>query len=292
VRHTYVVIPVPLASSVARRLAVVAVVALLGAPVPEAARAAVIHGATELGSSVELRPGGRLTVDWRATCPRANRYELGAVFASVPRRLGRRPVVLRGRPFRRAPSRGQPTQVRLTVSRLSRTTWAGTISVDARTVTAHGVTERCRQARVRWQVTRARGVFTIEGSAEGPVTAAPRYRYTHREARLALYTDGHTLGFAALPRRGASFVGAVEAAAGRRLRVGRVTGAERHPFNGRHPGIDLSGPGDACSNVWGEFTVHRLRFDRRGHVRAARISLVYECGYPTPVRAWLTWVRG
>jgi hypothetical protein len=71
-----------------------------------------------------------------------------------------------------------------------------------------------------------------------------------------------------------------------------VAGAEGYPFNGRHPGIRVDGPGDACSSVRGEFTVHRLRFDRQGHVRFARISFIYECGYPTPVRGSFTWKRG
>jgi hypothetical protein len=241
---------------------------------------------------VELRPGGRLWVDWSARCPRANQNEGGAAYATVPRRLGRRPVVLRARAVRLGASEGQPTRIRLTAARLSKTTWAGTISVGATTVTARDVTERCRLPRVRWQVTRARGAFTIEGSAEGPVTDAPFYRTTHRRARLGLYTDGRMLAFSAVRRGGPSFVVWVQAASGERLRPGRVTGAERYPFNEPFPGIDLTGPGDGCSSVAGEFTVHRLRFDRRGHVRAARISFVYDCGYPTLVRGSFTWRRG
>ena len=267
-------------------------VACLALLVPATAEARVITGSTEDGSWVELRPGGRLVVDWVAFCPRANDNEGGAAYATVPRRLGRRPVALRAKAVRVGASHDQPTSIRLTAARLSRTTWAGTISVGATTVTAHGVTERCRLSRVRWQVTRARGVFTIEGSAEGPVTDAPFYRTTHRRSRLGLYTDGRELSFSAVRRGGPSFVVDVEAAGGDRLGVGRWTDAEEHPFNEPFPGIRVSGPGHACSSVSGEFTVHRLRFDRRGHPRAARISFVYDCYYPTLVRGSFTWRRG
>lgn len=65
---------------------------------------------------------------------------------------------------------------------------------------------------------------------------------------------------------------------GEQLRPGVFGNAERASFRtGRSPGLDVSGPGRGCNEVWGSFTVSQIEFDATGKVSMLDANLVQRC---------------
>jgi hypothetical protein len=70
----------------------------------------------------------------------------------------------------------------------------------------------------------------------------------------------------------------LSAGTGDTLRPGSYLKAERDPFRtGRSPGLDASGDGRGCNEVYGSFTVNQIGFDATGAVDLADVSFVRRC---------------
>lgn len=77
---------------------------------------------------------------------------------------------------------------------------------------------------------------------------------------------------------------------GEELRPGTFNLAERAPFRtGRSPGLDVSGPGRGCNEVWGNFTIFQVGFDSTGQLSTLDASFTQRCGSAGgPARAALS----
>jgi hypothetical protein len=75
---------------------------------------------------------------------------------------------------------------------------------------------------------------------------------------------------------------AMIAPVGEELMPGKYTDAERAPFvNGRAPGLEFTGTGRGCNQVWGEFTIRQIKFDTAGNLtRLEGTALQYCDGGP------------
>jgi hypothetical protein len=70
----------------------------------------------------------------------------------------------------------------------------------------------------------------------------------------------------------------LSAGAGDTLHPGTFVDAERDPFRtGRAPGLDASGEGRGCNEVYGRFTVNQIAFDTAGALSMADITFVQRC---------------
>lgn len=80
------------------------------------------------------------------------------------------------------------------------------------------------------------------------------------------------------------------APAGERLRPGVYRNAERAAFaTGRSPGLDVSGNGRGCNQVFGRFSINQIRSDASGNVTALDVRFVQHCeSADVPaLRGWL-----
>ncbi|MFB6773460.1 hypothetical protein [Streptomyces sp. NPDC056337] len=65
---------------------------------------------------------------------------------------------------------------------------------------------------------------------------------------------------------------------GEKLRPGVYRNAERASFRtGRSPGLDVSGDGRGCNEVWGQFSVNQIETDDTGAVSVLDASYVQRC---------------
>ena len=65
------------------------------------------------------------------------------------------------------------------------------------------------------------------------------------------------------------------------LRPGEFRGAERDPFRtGRSPGLDVSGDGRGCNEIYGSFTVDQIGFADDGSINMLDLSFVQHCESP------------
>ena len=68
------------------------------------------------------------------------------------------------------------------------------------------------------------------------------------------------------------------APAGELLHPGRYYNAERAPFRtGRAPGLDVSGDGRGCNQVWGNFNINQIQTDASGNVTLLDATFVQQC---------------
>jgi len=72
------------------------------------------------------------------------------------------------------------------------------------------------------------------------------------------------------------------APSGEKLRPGRFYNAERASFRtGRAPGLDVSGDGRGCNEVWGTFTINQISADVSGKVAVLDATFMQQCELPT-----------
>jgi hypothetical protein len=68
---------------------------------------------------------------------------------------------------------------------------------------------------------------------------------------------------------------------GTRLAPGRFVDAERAPFRtGRSAGVDVSGNGRGCNEIWGEIGVRQITFDKSGAIATFEASFLQRCEGP------------
>lgn len=65
------------------------------------------------------------------------------------------------------------------------------------------------------------------------------------------------------------------------LHPGTYLNARRAPFRGAAPGIDISGDGSGCNNIYGSFVVNKLVVDSQGNVQVFDATFEQHCESPT-----------
>jgi hypothetical protein len=171
--------------------------------------------------------------------------------------------------------------------RISIYRWKGSFSALV-TVKKNGrVIDRCRFHRVRWTATAPRARFDLAGDQNDYILQGKSYSYVTPANRISVHGDKHRVSVSA-----GLWTLVIAAPPHHSLKPGRYLHALREPFNGRHPGIDLSGDARGCNTIKGEFTIRRAKFDRRG-VRVLRLSFVQHCEgrKDTAARGTLTYRR-
>jgi hypothetical protein len=69
---------------------------------------------------------------------------------------------------------------------------------------------------------------------------------------------------------------------GEKLHPGRFYNAERAPFRtGRAPGLDVSGDGRGCNEVWGTFAINQIATNESGQVTMLDATFTQNCDSPT-----------
>jgi hypothetical protein len=69
---------------------------------------------------------------------------------------------------------------------------------------------------------------------------------------------------------------------GEKLRPGNYDEAERAPFRtGRAPGLDVSGDGRGCNQVWGSFAINQIGTDQSGNVTLLDANFAQQCESPS-----------
>ncbi len=71
------------------------------------------------------------------------------------------------------------------------------------------------------------------------------------------------------------------------------TGAQRYPFQGSSPGMDVSGEGHGCNTVTGQFTVREVTYNPDGSLRTLGVQFEQHCeGGQPALRGELDWRMG
>jgi hypothetical protein len=155
--------------------------------------------------------------------------------------------------------------------RISIYRWSGSFSAIV-TVKRNGrVIDRCRFHRVRWTATAPRARLDLAGDQNDYILQGKSYSYVSPAKRISVSGDKHRVSVSA-----GLWTLVIAARPHHTLKPGRYLHALREPFNGSHPGIDLSGDARGCNTIKGEFTIRRAKFDRRG-VRLLSLSFVQHC---------------
>lgn len=114
----------------------------------------------------------------------------------------------------------------------------------------------------------ATSTFSISGNVKG-----------HVEVRVSGDRDDWSVEFAA--------------AGGQQLAVGNYSDARRYPFNGKFPGLSISGCGRGCNTLTGSFIVHALEADQDGDVKAFSASFEQHCeGVKAALRGDVNYLAG
>jgi hypothetical protein len=105
---------------------------------------------------------------------------------------------------------------------------------------------------------------TFTPSADVTVTVSGNQTHLSVDAHSADYSSWWSVG--------------LSAGSGHTLEPGTYPGAERDSFKtGRSPGLDASGDGRGCNEVYGSFTVNQIGFDASGALNLADVTFVQHC---------------
>src|SRR3954452_17921017 len=163
--------------------------------------------------------------------------------------------------------------------------WKSKFKADV-TIRKRGrVVDRCHFPFIRWTASAPRARLVLPGGGDY-ILGSLSYTYVSPEKTISAAGDRHRVEVHAGP-----WSLTVAAPPHHALRVQRYARARREPFNGRHPGLDLSGDGRGCNTLKGEFTIKRAKFDKRG-VKRLTLSFVQHCeGGDRADRGTLTYRR-
>jgi hypothetical protein len=102
-------------------------------------------------------------------------------------------------------------------------------------------------------------------------------QYTPQDATISLAGSSQYLTFSVSTATEFWFVN-LAAPSGERLHAGTYYNAERAPFRtGRSPGIDVSGDGRGCNQVWGTFSINQIATDGAGNVTLLDATFEQHC---------------
>ena len=119
---------------------------------------------------------------------------------------------------------------------------------------------------------------TLSSDRDDFIGAGGLYRYTPRNARITASGSRAEIHVHVAPRSGGYWDIDFQSSARRFLRAGaRFPNATRYPFNGRGPGLSVTGNGRGCNRLTGSFTVTALRLRRDGSMRSFGARFVQHC---------------
>jgi hypothetical protein len=120
----------------------------------------------------------------------------------------------------------------------------------------------------------------MRGRAGDYISGGTTYSYT--PANAVIVADGNA-SHVRVRVTGVPWDPDFEAGAGEQLLPGTTfTGATRYPFNSdAEPGLDISGNGRGCNQLFGEFTVHEAAYDEGGDLEKFSVTFEQHCESPT-----------
>ena len=102
-------------------------------------------------------------------------------------------------------------------------------------------------------------------------------RYTPADGTISVSGTAQYLTFSVFTDTEFWFV-TIAAPQGERLHPGTFDNAERAPFRtGRSPGLDVSGDGRGCNQVWGSFAINQIGTDQSGNVTLLDATFSQNC---------------
>ena len=255
------------------------------------------HGTTPQGYEARITgsPEGealRIEVAYRIRCRRHGFTERGLLETSPPTfASSRREFAIVESAVGDVPDeedRSAGVEIALTGRRVTRPGRPGTefwqmtleVEVEVRDDETGAVRERCRTRRMRWRAWREGfgtgrwdivsdpGEYVGEGKlySLGVVSAVG-------DARGIAVWGGEKADDSAF-----SWSASFSPPRGGRLRRGATYVAVPDDDTVDDAGLGVSGPGDFCDYVSGEFTIDAIRFDARGRLRAVRLRFTQWCG--------------
>jgi hypothetical protein len=130
-----------------------------------------------------------------------------------------------------------------------------------------------------------------EGPGDDPVARGESRSHTTSDSKIHAIRYREAVWFA-VDRTSPEWDAFFAPPEGRTLGPGHYPGAERWPFNGSSPGMDVSGY-EGCNTLEGEFTVSELTYDLAGRLRTFGASFVQYCDEtPAAVRGTVEFRKG
>jgi hypothetical protein len=109
-------------------------------------------------------------------------------------------------------------------------------------------------------------------------------RYNSKNATIGLSGTAENLTFSVVTQTEFWFL-QLAAPAGELLHPGHYYDAERASFRtGRAPGLDVSGDGRGCNQVWGGITINQIEADANGTVTLLDATFIHQCESSTAPR--------
>lgn len=119
---------------------------------------------------------------------------------------------------------------------------------------------------------------TLSSDRDDYIGAGGLYRYTPRNARITASGSRAEVHVHVAPNSGGYWDIDFQSSARRFLRRGaRFANATRYPFNGRGPGLSVTGNGRGCNRLTGSFRVTAIRLRRDGRLRSFGARFVQHC---------------
>ncbi|MDO0925729.1 hypothetical protein QQY24_10005 [Streptomyces sp. TG1A-8] len=124
------------------------------------------------------------------------------------------------------------------------------------------------------------GSLSFSGDAGDYISGGGSYSYStdaQDGLTVSANTDNGVVSVSVTGANGDWWSLDLAAPSGQALRPGAYTDANRYPFNGTGPGLDLSGNGRGCNTLTGSFTVDDLAFGPNGYVQTLDASFEQHC---------------
>jgi hypothetical protein len=131
------------------------------------------------------------------------------------------------------------------------------------------------------EVTAPRTVFAYSSEAGDYIGQGGSNRYTPDNATISVRGTSQNLTFSVVTTSEFWFV-QLAAPSGETLHPGVYYNAERAAFRtGRAPGVDVSGDGRGCNQIWATFEVNQITSDSSGNVTLLDGSFTQQCESPS-----------
>lgn len=126
--------------------------------------------------------------------------------------------------------------------------------------------------------TRAQTVFSYSSTPGDYIGQGKTQAFTPDNATFALSGNGESIDISVNGNDGSWWSINLGAPAGTKLEPGYYVNAERTPFRtGRSAGVDVSGNGRGCNEIYAELGVRQVAFDGAGNIASFEASFIQRC---------------